>query len=231
MCIRDRAKRHREVMSLFATDAALQEAVGRWLSEGRLEQVAGLWAKGLEVRWSQLYPGRSPRRMSLPTYPFARERHWLEVDASAPAMATAASLSVLHPLLQQNLSDLYRQRYRSRFDGREAFAVDGCLDGGVLVEMLRAAVARSLGATSDEAVQLQDVTWSGVLAVPCTVDVEVTAQDDGTVQCAVVDASDDDAAAVGVHARAIGALVSGERAQFDLSERRSRLTTSDGGET
>ena len=28
------AKRYREVMSLFATDAALQEAVGRWLSEG-----------------------------------------------------------------------------------------------------------------------------------------------------------------------------------------------------
>ena len=93
---------------------------------------------------------------------------------------------VLHPLLQQNLSDLYRQRYRSRFDGREAFAVDGGLGGGVLVEMLRAAVSRSLGARSDDAVQLQDVTWSGALTVPCTVDVEVTAQDDGTVQLSLI---------------------------------------------
>ncbi|MBW8852705.1 MAG: hypothetical protein JF600_18235, partial [Xanthomonadales bacterium] len=225
------AKRYREVMSLFATDAALQEAVGRWLSEGRLEQVAGLWTKGLEVTWSRLYPARSPRRMSLPTYPFARERHWLEIDGSAPAMATATTAAALHPLLQQNLSDLYRQRYRSRFDGREAFAPAGVLDGGVLVEMLRAAVARSLGAASDEAVQLQDVAWTGEVPVPCALDVEVTAQDDGTVQCVVLAASDDDAVDVEIHASAIGALVEAERPSCDLADAQSRLATADGGET
>ncbi|MBW8852706.1 MAG: hypothetical protein JF600_18240, partial [Xanthomonadales bacterium] len=227
------AKRHREVMSLFATDAALQEAVGRWLSEGRLEQVAGLWTKGLEVTWSRLYPAGSPRRMSLPTYPFARERHWLEIDGSAPATATTASISapVLHPLLQQNLSDLYRQRYRSRFDGREAFAAAGLLDGGVLVEMLRAAVARSLGAASDEAVQLQDVAWTGEVPVPCALDVEVTAQDDGTVACVVLAASDDDAGDVEIHASATGALVEAERLSCDLADVQARLATADGGET
>lgn len=36
-----------------------------------------LWAAGVDVDWSRLSPGQ-PRRVSLPGYPFARQKHWVE---------------------------------------------------------------------------------------------------------------------------------------------------------
>jgi phthiocerol/phenolphthiocerol synthesis type-I polyketide synthase E len=36
-----------------------------------------LWAAGIDVDWSQL-SSRHPRRISLPGYPFARQKHWVE---------------------------------------------------------------------------------------------------------------------------------------------------------
>lgn len=56
--------------------------------------LARVWAAGVEVDWSALSGGARPRRVPLPGYPFARERHWIEppergaagdeVDAIAP---------------------------------------------------------------------------------------------------------------------------------------------------
>ncbi|WP_146662513.1 SDR family NAD(P)-dependent oxidoreductase, partial [Enhygromyxa salina] len=48
-------------------DAAALLDWGRW------------WTLGGEPQWSRLYPG-PPRRISLPTYPFARERYWIDID-------------------------------------------------------------------------------------------------------------------------------------------------------
>ena len=51
------------------------------------ERVAGslarLWLAGGSVDWMQLWRGEQRRRVLLPTYPFERQRHW--IDASGPA--------------------------------------------------------------------------------------------------------------------------------------------------
>lgn len=39
------------------------------------------WAKGAAVDWSLLYEGEKPKRVSLPVYPFAKERYWVPVPA------------------------------------------------------------------------------------------------------------------------------------------------------
>ncbi len=44
---------------------------------GKWEKLARLWAAGAPVDWDLLWPDGAPRRLSLPTYPFARERYWL----------------------------------------------------------------------------------------------------------------------------------------------------------
>jgi acyl transferase domain-containing protein/acyl carrier protein/SAM-dependent methyltransferase/NADP-dependent 3-hydroxy acid dehydrogenase YdfG len=41
------------------------------------EELARLWVSGVEIPWKQLYPDRSPGRISLPTYPFERKRYWI----------------------------------------------------------------------------------------------------------------------------------------------------------
>jgi acyl transferase domain-containing protein len=49
-----------------------------------LRAVAHCWALGGAVDWPQTWTGLQPRRASLPTYPFARTRYWLEPAASQP---------------------------------------------------------------------------------------------------------------------------------------------------
>jgi malonyl CoA-acyl carrier protein transacylase len=42
------------------------------------ESVAALYARGAEIDWDSYEAGRGHRRLPLPTYPFERQRYWLE---------------------------------------------------------------------------------------------------------------------------------------------------------
>ncbi|HEY0602635.1 MAG TPA: SDR family NAD(P)-dependent oxidoreductase, partial [Herpetosiphonaceae bacterium] len=48
-----------------------------------------LWLAGVEIDWAALYRQEQRRRVVLPTYPWQRQRYWIEPGA-APAAATAA---------------------------------------------------------------------------------------------------------------------------------------------
>jgi acyl transferase domain-containing protein/thioesterase domain-containing protein len=55
-----------------------------------LEAAGRLWAAGLEIDWERFHGPARRRRVPLPTYPFERQRHWVEwrpsgAVASAPA--------------------------------------------------------------------------------------------------------------------------------------------------
>src|SRR5262249_28765236 len=74
-----------------------------WLAKGKLDQLADLWVKGLEIDWSALYTDSGkprPRRISLPTYPFAREPFWLPggKDVIAPSTPATAETALLCPV-------------------------------------------------------------------------------------------------------------------------------------
>lgn len=43
-----------------------------------LSQLGRAWLAGVPVRWEALHESRAPRRVSLPTYPFESQRHWVE---------------------------------------------------------------------------------------------------------------------------------------------------------
>ncbi len=53
--------------------------------EQMLASVGRLWALGVQPAWQHLNAGSTSQRVSLPTYPFERSRHWIEAPASAPA--------------------------------------------------------------------------------------------------------------------------------------------------
>jgi polyketide synthase PksN len=76
------ALHNNDTLSLFSTDVDLQHTIGRWIANKKLSMLLGLWVKGLEVDWSKLYGEVKPRRISLPTYPFAKERYWIERGAA-----------------------------------------------------------------------------------------------------------------------------------------------------
>ena len=73
------------------------------MRRGKYDQMLELWVKGLEVDWDRLYAepnpyGRSPCRISLPTYPFARDRYWAPGhDSVSPATAPDATIGLMPP--------------------------------------------------------------------------------------------------------------------------------------
>ncbi|WP_123029267.1 type I polyketide synthase [Mycolicibacterium stellerae] len=54
-----------------------------------------LWSAGVEVDWSRLSSGQ-PRRVSLPGYPFARQKHWVEPRTTSGWVAEPAHNGAEH---------------------------------------------------------------------------------------------------------------------------------------
>ncbi len=65
-----------------------------------MESLGELHLRGVKMDWGAVFAGHAPRRVDLPTYPFQRERYWLEDGAAEAADVTSAGLTPAgHPLL------------------------------------------------------------------------------------------------------------------------------------
>ena len=64
-------------VAAMVQDNDMQEAIGRWITGQKFSTLLDWWTRGLTFDWDKLYPDVKPQRVSLPTYPFARERYWL----------------------------------------------------------------------------------------------------------------------------------------------------------
>jgi polyketide synthase PksN len=134
----------RKVSSASADDNLVQALI-----EAReLSKLAELWASGARIDWRLLHAQAVPRRVSVPTYPFARERYWFLLEerkvaeASRPAAVAEARI---HPLIHRNVSTFAEQKFAARFSGEEFFFADHVigtqktLPGVAYVEMARVA--------------------------------------------------------------------------------------------
>jgi polyketide synthase PksL len=65
-------------MTAMGRDDDMQEVLDRWIARKKFAKVAQSWAGGLNVDWTKLYRDGRPRRVSLPTYPFVKERYWID---------------------------------------------------------------------------------------------------------------------------------------------------------
>lgn len=133
------------------------EQVAAWLKSIELEKLAQSWVQGASVDWNLLHRKSRPTRVSAPSYPFARERYWIPKVAKTTGPSAArnrpseAPVTVLHPLLHANTSDLIEQRFSSKLTGEELF-LSNCrtrgmrvLSGAAHLEMARAAVVLAAG--------------------------------------------------------------------------------------
>jgi amino acid adenylation domain-containing protein len=76
-CYQGQVEQDKETLQAFSADEDGKELIDKWLAKGKVYKLAELWAKGLTLNWNLLYRARKPRRLSLPTYPFAGERYEL----------------------------------------------------------------------------------------------------------------------------------------------------------
>jgi acyl transferase domain-containing protein/UDP:flavonoid glycosyltransferase YjiC (YdhE family)/thioesterase domain-containing protein/acyl carrier protein len=142
----------------------------------KLEILAKLWVEGVAVDWEHLDDNSRPRRISLPTYPFAREHYWISENASNCIRiidANITGLKSIHPLLHQNNSNFLEQRYTTIFTGKEFFLHDHIvkgkqlLPGVVYLEMARAAFMKAEDLAEENAfvIIFKNVIWPRPLIV------------------------------------------------------------------
>lgn len=78
------AKRHPERTVEQVVLSSLPHAHDRHSDVGFLLNTLGrLWLAGARVDWPAFYAGQSARRVPLPTYPFERQRYWIEPPGPA----------------------------------------------------------------------------------------------------------------------------------------------------
>lgn len=185
-------------------DEEMQNDVAAWMAERKYSKLLDLWVQGLELDWSMLYrPAEHRRRISLPTYPFARERYWVPEPSPASTGLDFGSKPVnsgdfLHPLLHKNVSSFRKQKYQSRFSGEEFFlkahVIHGkrVLPGVAYMEMALQAVRSSLGIEKEavQCIRLKSMDWTRPLAVafsPAQAEIELSFDDNGDIQYKIYD--------------------------------------------
>ncbi|GCF07149.1 SDR family NAD(P)-dependent oxidoreductase [Dictyobacter arantiisoli] len=149
----------------------------------QLTTIADLYVQGYRLEYAQLFTSDSNdinqqyMRLSLPTYPFALERYWV-AEHGQESQTTSANrvqtTSFLHPLLQQNTSNLTEQRFSSTFTGYESFLPiyhwqgQRVFPGTTYLEMAQAAVAYSLKDTDAEQTgfYFKQLTWNTPVFLP-----------------------------------------------------------------
>jgi acyl transferase domain-containing protein/predicted O-methyltransferase YrrM/acyl carrier protein len=106
------------------TEAAIRRAIeGEWRADRMvngepplvMETLARLWVAGAPVDWSAFYAGQNRLRVSLPTYPFQRERYWIDPPPSAGSQRSASPptpalrVAGMMPALRARAAELDRE--------------------------------------------------------------------------------------------------------------------------
>ncbi len=151
---RDGARRDPAIAARVAEAAP---RLAEWTAHRDLAALAAAWVDGATIDWVKLHAGTRRRRISLPGYPFQRQRYWV----SQPSRAE--SVAALHPLIDANLSTLDEQTFGKTFRPDEFFLRDHRLgDNRILpgVAYLELAIqAARLAAPGRRVADVHDVHW------------------------------------------------------------------------
>lgn len=187
-------KKGKDGIAIFETDEDARTLLLNWIEKKKFKKIAELWVKGLDIDWNLLYGDDKPYRISLPTYPFAKERYWISSNTQTKEseMSIIPIAASIHPLLHQNTSDLSEQRFSSNFTGQEFFLNDHIVRGqrvmpGVAyLEMARAAVEKAAGGRGEchSSIRLKNVVWVRPVIVgqqPVQVHIGIYPEDNGEI--------------------------------------------------
>lgn len=62
----------------FEGDEETIEIVVRWAKKNKLDKIAEMWVNGVTIDWQKLPQNNNRYKVSLPTYPFAKKRYWID---------------------------------------------------------------------------------------------------------------------------------------------------------
>lgn len=140
-----------------------EEFIKMILWEKDCGKLAYLWVNGVNIDWKMVHGELQARKISLPTYPFERKRYWISEGEGIKSEAGYGRVSPsLHPLIDENISDLQEQRYRKAFTGEEFYLTDHRVEGmNVLPGVAHLEMARAAGSLAGgrNVRRLRNITW------------------------------------------------------------------------
>lgn len=235
---RGRVRAATETLAALAEDEEMQETIEKWARRGKYAQLLDLWVKGLNADWEKVHSYRRPRRISLPVYPFARERYWIR-QHGALTQGENAGFARLHPLVHENTSDFLEQRFSSTFTGREFFLADHIIQRQRILpavahlEMARIAAGYSAGAAKElkAGVRLRNIVWARPIAVngqPVSVHIGLSAEETGEISYEIYGAPDGNGPERLVYSQgSVLAYTDSETQTLDLAALRSECSRSE----
>jgi acyl transferase domain-containing protein/NAD(P)-dependent dehydrogenase (short-subunit alcohol dehydrogenase family) len=163
---RGSVKRPTEANHLISDTAEGADFLHSLLVNRKIGALSKLWVQGANINWSRLHGEQPhPKRVSLPTYPFLKERYWI-ADASHDSIlltAGGSTIEKLHPLIHKNISTLSEQKFCSKFTGKEFFLADHYIQGKmVLPGVVHLEMGRAAGALAGQKniKQMKDLVWA-----------------------------------------------------------------------
>lgn len=140
----------------------------------QMEELAKGYLEGYDPQWDLLFGRSRPSMLSMPTYPFDRERYWYEDSGQTK---NDRSSQVLHPLVHTNTSTLEEQTFTSVFSIENPLVKDhiaqdiAILPAAAYVEMALAAVQLS---AQDNYVVAKHIGWFKPLVIHSSIKVQVS---------------------------------------------------------
>lgn len=151
-----------------------------------LDSLAQLFIAGIEIDWSSFDRDYSRQKLSLPTYPFQRQRYWIDRPVTSTSIPSNPSFNsqLLHPLLGQKLiSPLPETIFCSQLNLSElTYFKDHRLDktivfpGAAYLEIARAA---AMAVHKSLPIAIENVTFQQplVLSEDCPTNVQTILQE------------------------------------------------------
>ncbi len=152
----------------------------------RFDKLAQLWVCGVDVDWKSMYGNVHPPVTSIPGYPFAKGRYWVQPPSGCKKSEDSISPK-LHPLIHTNTSTLRKQKFSSSFSGSEFFLEDHIVGGQkVLPGAVQIEMARVAGEIAGEGRVrgLKEVVWarpSTYNGSPMVIQTGISVNNDGEV--------------------------------------------------
>jgi len=167
---RGNVKADKDRAELLVDGVEGEEFLRRIIEQRNYSKLAKLWVSGIEFNWKQLHGDQIPGRVSIPTYPFAKERHWItDMKPTAGGEPDATEVAVkLHPFLGRNASTFKEQKFTTRLAGDEFFIADHVIDGHHLLPgVAYLEMARAAGEIAEERAvrRLSRIVWPKPLRV------------------------------------------------------------------
>lgn len=157
-------------LARLITEDMVRMQLGRCVQDGQWTPLAKLWVGGVAVPWRELWQGQRIKRVSLPTYPFARVRHWMDTlsagtAATAPVATVAAVAAAMAPVADMGGDTATWHVYRPRASMRPVLDAGEFARAEKLTLFLRQEVGAALGRCADEVALDQDFIALGMNSV------------------------------------------------------------------